>query len=174
MSSTFTQKNFLLCNYITVTILCKKELVKIKRMHCTKRAQTQKLGTHPHQASLPTPPPPSSVCLCPSTHLFQLHEYIITHIVLRSKVASLYMFNVGNLLTVTFIIKRKHSHNYERSPGRYSQVGLISFSNNHTIHFHLNQFRSQGAVWDAIDQVPWIHGNTNTADALKAVSRLIC
>jgi hypothetical protein len=25
-------------------------------------------------------------------------------------------------------------------------------------------------VWDAIDQVPWIHGNTNTADALKAVS----
>jgi len=50
------------------------------------------------------------------------------------------------------------------------RVGLISFSDSETVHFHLDLYaRSKGQLLDAVQSVPWIHGNTNTADALRTM-----
>ncbi|XP_061187017.1 collagen alpha-1(XIV) chain-like [Saccostrea echinata] len=49
------------------------------------------------------------------------------------------------------------------------RVGLMSFSTQVTIEFHLNTYYTKAEVVDAIDKVPWRYGSTNTADGLKTM-----
>ena len=41
------------------------------------------------------------------------------------------------------------------------------FSTNPQIEFHLNEFSTKADVFAAIDNIPYIYGSTNTADALE-------
>ena len=46
------------------------------------------------------------------------------------------------------------------------RVGALIFSTDVRIQFHLNAFKTKEAVFDAIDEIPYIYGSTNIADAL--------
>ncbi|XP_061187018.1 collagen alpha-1(XIV) chain-like [Saccostrea echinata] len=50
------------------------------------------------------------------------------------------------------------------------RVGLMTFSTQVTIEFHLNTYYTKAEVFDAIDNVPWRYGSTNTADGLKTMN----
>ena len=47
------------------------------------------------------------------------------------------------------------------------RVGVMIFSTNPQIEFHLNEFSTKADVYAAIDNIPYIYGSTNTADALE-------
>ena len=49
------------------------------------------------------------------------------------------------------------------------RVGALIYSSESEIMFHLNQFKSKEFVLDAIDEIPYIYGSTNTAEALRVV-----
>ncbi|XP_062585272.1 cartilage matrix protein-like isoform X2 [Saccostrea cucullata] len=50
-----------------------------------------------------------------------------------------------------------------------TRVGLVSYSTQVTIEFHLNTYNTTTELIDAVDKIPWRYGSTNTADALKAM-----
>lgn len=47
------------------------------------------------------------------------------------------------------------------------RVSVVTYSTAVQIRFHLNKFRSKADVYNAIDDIPYEHGSTNTADAIK-------
>lgn len=50
------------------------------------------------------------------------------------------------------------------------RVGVLIYSTEVQIEFHLNEFRSKADVFAAIDNIPYIYGSTNTADALATMA----
>ena len=46
------------------------------------------------------------------------------------------------------------------------RVGAVVFSTSALVAFHLNHFDRKADIYDAIDEIPYIFGSTNTADAL--------
>ncbi|XP_052813422.1 uncharacterized protein LOC128240703 isoform X12 [Mya arenaria] len=46
------------------------------------------------------------------------------------------------------------------------RVGVLIYSTEVEIQFHLNRYSTNAQVIDAIDKIPYIYGSTNTADAL--------
>ena len=48
-----------------------------------------------------------------------------------------------------------------------SRVGMVTFSNSAHVEFYLNDYESRFSVSNAIDDVPYRMGTTNTADALR-------
>ena len=46
------------------------------------------------------------------------------------------------------------------------RVGVLVFSTRAQVMFHLNDFDKKTDIYDAIDEIPYIYGSTNTADAL--------
>ncbi|ESO87963.1 hypothetical protein LOTGIDRAFT_126742, partial [Lottia gigantea] len=51
------------------------------------------------------------------------------------------------------------------------RVGVVIYSTKDHIQFHLNQYRSKQDIYNAIDNIPYRFGSTNTADALKTMHR---
>lgn len=49
------------------------------------------------------------------------------------------------------------------------RVGVVIYSTDVEIQFHLNQYTTEADVIAAIDKIPYIYGSTNTADALKTM-----
>ena len=49
------------------------------------------------------------------------------------------------------------------------RVGVIIYSTEDHIQFHLNTFTSKSEVETAVDNIPYRYGSTNTADALKTM-----
>ncbi|XP_033728444.1 collagen alpha-1(XII) chain-like [Pecten maximus] len=49
------------------------------------------------------------------------------------------------------------------------RVGVLIYSSGVEIQFHLNEYQTQAAVFQAIDKVPYILGSTNTADGLMVM-----
>ncbi|KAL3854733.1 hypothetical protein ACJMK2_013983 [Sinanodonta woodiana] len=49
------------------------------------------------------------------------------------------------------------------------RVGIVIYSTDVQIQFHLNQYSTKAAVFQAIDKIPYIYGSTNTADGLKTM-----
>ena len=49
------------------------------------------------------------------------------------------------------------------------QVGVIIYSTEDHVEFQMNSFRTKQAVFDAIDNIPYRYGSTNTADALETM-----
>ncbi|XP_041374199.1 uncharacterized protein LOC121387240 [Gigantopelta aegis] len=49
------------------------------------------------------------------------------------------------------------------------RVGLVIYSTRVNVQFQLNDFSSKGEVYNAIDNTPYEHGSTNTADGLKTM-----
>lgn len=49
------------------------------------------------------------------------------------------------------------------------RVGLLTYSTAAQASFHLNQFVTKEDVFDAIDEVPYLYGSKNTADALRVM-----
>lgn len=49
------------------------------------------------------------------------------------------------------------------------RVGVLTYSTDVYIQFHLNQHRTKDALLKAIAQIPYNHGSTNTADGLKTM-----
>lgn len=47
------------------------------------------------------------------------------------------------------------------------RVGLLTFSTEPTIYFHLNQYKTKSEVIKAIDAIPYVIGSTNTAEAIQ-------
>ena len=45
------------------------------------------------------------------------------------------------------------------------RVGVIIYSTDVFIQFHLNEYRSKSDVFMAIDDIPYQHGSTNTTEA---------
>ena len=50
-----------------------------------------------------------------------------------------------------------------------ARVGLITFGDEATVRFHLNTYATKEDVLQAIDNLPWTRGRTNTADAIHKV-----
>ena len=48
-----------------------------------------------------------------------------------------------------------------------ARVGLLTFSNDADIQFNLDDYADRVSMIDAVDQVPYVKGSTNTADALE-------
>ncbi|XP_060571775.1 uncharacterized protein LOC132729952 [Ruditapes philippinarum] len=46
------------------------------------------------------------------------------------------------------------------------RIGVLIYSTEVVIQFHLNEYNTSAAVKAAIDKIPYIYGNTNTADAI--------
>ncbi|XP_052234869.1 uncharacterized protein LOC127847186 [Dreissena polymorpha] len=49
------------------------------------------------------------------------------------------------------------------------RIGVVIYSTDVEIQFHLNQYRTADEVKAAIDKIPYIYGSTNSADALKTM-----
>ncbi|XP_033728441.1 uncharacterized protein LOC117317678 isoform X2 [Pecten maximus] len=49
------------------------------------------------------------------------------------------------------------------------RVGVVTYSSSVKVQFHLNSFRSLSAVLNAIEEISFMPGSTNTADALKTM-----
>ncbi|CAG5124866.1 unnamed protein product, partial [Candidula unifasciata] len=49
------------------------------------------------------------------------------------------------------------------------RVGLLIYSTDVHIQFHLNQYKTKVNLFNAIDDIPYRHGSTNTADGLKVM-----
>ena len=49
------------------------------------------------------------------------------------------------------------------------QVGLITFSSYAYVQFNLNKFSSKEEVFEAVDNIPYSYGSTNTAAGLRAL-----
>ena len=49
------------------------------------------------------------------------------------------------------------------------RVGLATYSSEPRVHFQLNKFKTRAAVEEAIGQVAYVTGSTNTADALRTL-----
>lgn len=49
------------------------------------------------------------------------------------------------------------------------RIGVVVFSTSAVIMFHLNDFKKKQGVYDAMDEIPFIYGGTNTADALRVM-----
>ncbi|KAL3854705.1 hypothetical protein ACJMK2_013963 [Sinanodonta woodiana] len=49
------------------------------------------------------------------------------------------------------------------------RVGIVIYSTDVQIQFHLNEHSTKDAVFKAIDKIPYIYGSTNTADALQTM-----
>lgn len=49
------------------------------------------------------------------------------------------------------------------------RVGIVTFSNDDHLEFHLNTYKDKLGLFTAIDDIPYRPGNTNTADALKTM-----
>lgn len=49
------------------------------------------------------------------------------------------------------------------------RVGLITYSTEDHVMFQMNSYRTKADVYDAIDNVPYNFGSTNTADALQTM-----
>lgn len=47
------------------------------------------------------------------------------------------------------------------------RVGVLSYSTEVHDHFYLNAYQTSRDIFSAIDNIPWIYGSTNTADALR-------
>ena len=46
------------------------------------------------------------------------------------------------------------------------RVGIVSYSTEVTVEFQMNEYFSKSDVYNAIDDIPYRYGSTNTADAL--------
>jgi Mg-chelatase subunit ChlD len=49
------------------------------------------------------------------------------------------------------------------------RVGIIIYSTEDYLQFHLNAYTDKLEMYDAIDAMPYRHGSTNTADALRTM-----
>lgn len=49
------------------------------------------------------------------------------------------------------------------------RVGVIIYSTEDYVQFHLDRYQTKAAVYNAIDDIPYRHGSTNTADALNTM-----
>ena len=49
------------------------------------------------------------------------------------------------------------------------RVGIIIYSTEDYVQFQLNTYRSKVEIFDAIDNIPYRYGSTNTADALNTM-----
>ena len=49
------------------------------------------------------------------------------------------------------------------------RISVVTFSKNVRVHFKLNQHISRDMLVEAITNIPYRYGSTNTADGLKAV-----
>lgn len=49
------------------------------------------------------------------------------------------------------------------------RVGILIYSTEAYIQFHLNKYTSRVDIYNAIDDIPYRHGSTNTADALETM-----
>ena len=49
------------------------------------------------------------------------------------------------------------------------RVGILIYSTEDYIQFHLNTYTDKIGVFNAIDQIPYRYGSTNTADALQTM-----
>ena len=49
------------------------------------------------------------------------------------------------------------------------RVGVIIYSTSDYIQFHLNTYDTKDQIFEAIDNIPYRYGSTNTADALKTM-----
>ena len=49
------------------------------------------------------------------------------------------------------------------------RVGMIIYSTEDHLQFHLNGYRNKIDLYTAIDDIPYRHGSTNTADALQTM-----
>ena len=52
------------------------------------------------------------------------------------------------------------------------RVGVITYSTDVHIEFRMNEYTTKSQVFDAIEQIPYRHGSTNTADALKVMKKM--
>ncbi|XP_069108493.1 collagen alpha-4(VI) chain-like [Argopecten irradians] len=51
------------------------------------------------------------------------------------------------------------------------RVGVVLYSSEVTIQFHLNKFTTKVDIYRAIDKIPYLYGNTNTAAGLLALTQ---
>ncbi|XP_076459446.1 LOW QUALITY PROTEIN: uncharacterized protein LOC143292771 [Babylonia areolata] len=49
------------------------------------------------------------------------------------------------------------------------RVGVVTYSTEDYIEFHLNRYSTKADVFSAVDNIPYRYGSTNTADALKTM-----
>ena len=49
------------------------------------------------------------------------------------------------------------------------RVGILIYSTEVHIQFHLNEYKTKDDVYNAIDNIPYRFGSTNTADSLKTM-----
>ena len=49
------------------------------------------------------------------------------------------------------------------------KVGVIIYSTQEHVMFHLNEYHTKAEVYNAVDEMPYRYGSTNTADALKTM-----
>lgn len=53
------------------------------------------------------------------------------------------------------------------------RFGALIYSTEVEIQFHLNEYSTFSDVQDAIDQIPYIYGSTNSADALRTMHEVM-
>ena len=53
------------------------------------------------------------------------------------------------------------------------RVGVLTYSSDVRIQFHLNEFESKREVLAAIDKIPYRYGSTNTAEALRTMNTVM-
>lgn len=53
------------------------------------------------------------------------------------------------------------------------RVGVLTYSTDVKIQFHLNEFMSKEEVFAAIDKIPYNYGSTNTAGAIKTMHNIM-
>lgn len=49
------------------------------------------------------------------------------------------------------------------------RVGVVIYSTADYIQFHLNEYKTKADIYHAIDAIPYRHGSTNTADAIRTM-----
>ena len=49
------------------------------------------------------------------------------------------------------------------------RVGVIIYSTRDHVEFQMNTYSTKAEVYNAVDEIPWRYGSTNTADALKTM-----
>ena len=49
------------------------------------------------------------------------------------------------------------------------RVGVIIYSTKDHVEFQMNTYSTKADVYNAVDEIPWRYGSTNTADALKTM-----
>jgi hypothetical protein len=48
-------------------------------------------------------------------------------------------------------------------------VGVLSYSTKVTVHFQLKDYSTKAEVFDAINNIPYMFGSTNTAEAITTM-----